>query len=109
VACHTIVGQSLFKQYFNRRQFSVFTLIKLLFPFMKEILADNHNNDLEGMVYHPFRFVRIIGAFVISLLALISTTGLMKVSGKYLELEDKMAEVLAVCKPQLKEPLNKKL
>lgn len=76
---------------------------------MKEILVDKHNNDLQDMVYNPFRFVRIIGGIVITLTALISTTGLIKVSGKYLELEDKMAEVLAVCKPMLKDTGSNKL
>lgn len=87
----------------------MFTLLKLLFPFMKEILTDNHNNDLEGMVYHPFRFVRIVGAFIITLLALISTVGVIKVSSKYLELEDQLVEVLAACKPVVKGPIDKKI
>ena len=76
---------------------------------MKEILTDNHNNDLEGMVYHPFRFVRIVGAFIITLLALISTVGVIKVSSKYLELEDQLVEVLAACKPVVKGPIDKKI
>lgn len=85
----------------------MFTLIKLLFPFMKEIIADNNSNDLEGMVYNPFKFVRMVGAVVISLLALISTTGLIKVSDRYLQLEDELAEVLKTCAPKLKDTVSK--
>lgn len=76
----------------------MWSLLKILIPFMGELVHDRKHSQLEEIIYHPMNVVRSIMSIIITLIALVSTTGLIKVGTRYLELEDEMVQLMNDCK-----------
>lgn len=75
----------------------MWSLLKILIPFMSEIVEDKKRSHLEDVIYNPMKLVRSVISVLVTLLALFSTTGLIKVSAKYLELEDRIILIMKDC------------